>query len=136
MQWIKPQEKLTEYRRELVLAETNLAHYDEFRQFFRKELGLRPEDTDGGENHFFTAESGRVYETIFIGKSGRLYPAGLEICLLVPDTDPLPEQEEIDKDLWEFLDWMIRGVGGIWTAEALAATGNLYRVPFAKRPQQ
>jgi len=135
MQWIKPQIKLTEYRRELVLTENKLDHYDEFRQFFRNKLNLRPEDIDGGENNFFQADSGRIYETIFLGKTGRPYPMGVEICLLVHDIDPLPQEEEIDKDLWEFLEWLISGVGGIWTREALEATGSLYRVPFAKRPQ-
>lgn len=135
MQWFKPQEKLMGYRRELVLTEAKLDHYDEFRQFFRKELNLRPEDVDGGENHFFKVESGRIYEVIFAGKSGRLYPMGVEICLLVHDIDPRPDEDEIDKDLWEFLRWMVRGVGGVWTPEALESTGYLYRVPFARHPQ-
>lgn len=134
MQWIRYEEKLAGSRRELVLTETKLDHYDEFRQFFRNTLNLRPEDVDGGEDHFFRAESGRIYEVIFIGKTGRRFPSGLEICLLVPDIEPLPEDDEIDKDLWEFLKWMIGGVGGEWTVEALESTGYLYRVPFAKRP--
>ncbi|MGI6549951.1 MAG: hypothetical protein ACOX4Q_07930 [Syntrophomonadales bacterium] len=134
MQWIQFDNKLAGYRRELVLTETRLDHYDEFRQFFRQELNLQPEDVDGGRNHYFQAESGRVYELIFVGKTGRLFPAGLEILLLVKDIDPLPDEDEIDKDLWEFLRWMISGVGGEWTVEALESTGYLYRVPFAKRP--
>jgi hypothetical protein len=136
MQWIKFEEKSVGYRRELVLTETKLGHYDEFRQFFRHELNLRPEDVDGGENLFFKAESGRIYELIFVGKTGLLYPAGLEICLLVLDIDPLPAEDEIDQDLWEFLQWMIGGVGGEWTLEALESTGYLYKVPFAKRPEK
>lgn len=134
MQWIQYNDKLTGYRRELVLTETRLGHYDEFRQFFRNELGLQPGDVDGGLNHFFRADSGRVYELVFIGKTGRLFPSGVEILLLVEDISPLPEENEIDKDLWEFLRWMIGGVGGEWTVEALESTGYLYRVPFAKRP--
>ena len=62
------------------------------------------------------------------------FPCGLEILLLVEDIDPLPEDDEIDKDLWEFLRWIIAGVGGEWTLEALESTGYLYRVPFARRP--
>jgi hypothetical protein len=129
-------EKNLAYRRELVLTETRLDHYDEFRRFFRNELDLRPQDVDGGANRFFQAESGRVYEMIFVGKTGRAFPAGLEICLLVFDIDPIPPEEEIDRDLWEFLQWMIQGVGGEWTLEALEATGYLYRVPSARRPEK
>ena len=137
MQWIKIEHKqLAGYRRELVLTETRLDHYDEFRQFFRRELNLSPQDVDGRENLFFRGESGRIYELIFVGKTGRLYPAGLEILLLVEDIDPLPPEDEIDRDLWEFLRWMIGGVGGEWTLSALESTGYLYRVPFAQPPRK
>ena len=43
MRWIKFEDKLPGYRRELVLTETRLDHYDEFRQFFRRELNCSPE---------------------------------------------------------------------------------------------
>ena len=134
MRWINFADKLPGYRRELVLAETRLDHYDEFRRFFRQELQLQPGDVDGGNNHYFQADSGRIYEVVFVGKTGRPFPCGLEIPLLVEDIDPLPEDDEIDKDLWEFLRWIISGVGGEWTLEALESTGYLYRVPFARRP--
>ncbi|MHB1127271.1 MAG: hypothetical protein ACYC2T_10005 [Bacillota bacterium] len=134
MQWIKYEENFIDSRRELVLSETKLDHYDEFRQFFRNELNLRPEEVDGGENHYFQTESGRVYEIIFVGKTGRYFPSGLEIYLLVPDIEPVPSNDEIDQDLWQFLQWTIQGVGGEWTIEALESTGYLYRVPFAKKP--
>lgn len=136
MQWIEFAHKPGGYRQELVLTETRLEHYDEFRQFFRNELKLQPGDVDGGRNHFFQADSGRVYELVFVGKTGHLFPSGLEILLLVEDISPLPEEDEIDKDLWEFLRWMIAGVGGEWTLEALESTGYLYRVPFARRPEK
>jgi hypothetical protein len=134
VRWINFADKLPGYRRELVLAETRLDHYDEFRRFFRQELQLQPGDVDGGNNHYFQADSGRIYEVVFVGKTGRPFPCGLEILLLVEDIDPLPEDDEIDKDLWEFLRWIIAGVGGEWTLEALESTGYLYRVPFARRP--
>jgi len=134
VRWIKFEDKLPGYRRELVLTETRLDHYDEFRQFFRRELELQPGDVDGGNNHYFRADSGRIYEVVFVGKTGRPFPCGLEILLLVEDIEPLPEDDEIDKDLWEFLRWMIAGVGGEWTLDALESTGYLYRVPFARRP--
>lgn len=134
MQWIKTDELFEEFRRELVLSEAKLDHYDEFRRFFREELGLDPKDVDGGKNLFFKAESNRIYEVVFVGKTGRRYPAGLEILLLVEDIKPMPEDDEIDRDLWEFLRWLITGVGGEWTIEALESTGYLYKVPFARRP--
>jgi hypothetical protein len=115
-------------RRALVLVEDRIGHYPEFRAFFANifdldRVGLR-------EPGYLAAPSGAEYALVFIGRSGEPFPAGVEIYALVPALEPLDE-ELLDRDLWEILHWMIRGVGGDWTVADLEATGRLYRIPAA-----
>ena len=77
--------------------------------------------------HVQTA-SGAIYALIFIGRSGEPFPSGVEISAIVPALEPIDEAS-VDRDLWAILRWMIEGVGGEWTAESLAATGRLFRIP-------
>lgn len=115
-------------RRALVLVEDRIGHNPEFRTFFANvfdlhRVGLR-------EPGYLAAPSGTEYALVFVGRSGEPFPTGVEIHALVRALEPLDE-ELVDRDLWEILRWMIRGVGGAWTVADLEATGRLYRVPAA-----
>jgi hypothetical protein len=54
----------------------------------------------------------------------------VEIHAVVPALEPLDEAQ-VDRDLWSILSWMIAGVGGEWTVDALEATGRLFRIPVS-----
>jgi hypothetical protein len=113
-------------RRALVLSEDRIGHYSEFRAFFVSTFNL---DRVGlREPGYLVAPSGTEYALVFIGRSGEPFPAGLEIYALVGALEPLDEQA-IDRDLWEILQWMVGGVSGEWTIADLDATGRLYRIP-------
>jgi len=124
---IEPPE-LAGLRHALVLVEDRVGHYPEFRQFFDRTFGL---DRVGlARPGYVTAPSGRIYEFIFIGRSGEPFPAGVEINALIPGLEPLDENA-VDRDLWAILRWMIAGVGAPWSVADLEATGRLYRLPAA-----
>lgn len=109
-----------------VLVEDRLGHYAEFRDFFVRSFDLhRIGLTQPG---YVQAPSGNVYALIFIGRSGEPFPSGLELHAVVPALEPLDEAL-IDRDLWSILRWMIDGIGGEWTVDALRATGRLFRLP-------
>lgn len=113
-------------RRALVLSEDRIGHYSEFRAFFVSTFNL---DRVGlREPGYLVAPSGTEYALVFIGRSGEPFPAGLEIYALVGALEPFDEQA-IDRDLWEILQWMVGGVSGEWTIADLDATGRLYRIP-------
>jgi hypothetical protein len=115
-------------RRALVLTEDRLGHYPEFRAFFARTFDL---DRIGlSEPGFVRAPSGLAYALVFLGRSGELFPSGLEIYAIVDALEPL-DDVAVDKDLWAILAWMIGGVGAPWTVETLQATGRLYRIPAA-----
>jgi hypothetical protein len=109
-----------------VLAEDRLGHYPEFREFFVRRFDLdrvglaRPGHVQG--------RSGTIYALIFIGRSGEPFPSGVEIHAVVPALEPFDETV-VDRDLWSIMHWMINGIGGAWTTDALEATGRLFRVP-------
>ena len=77
---------------------------------------------------YVQAQSGAVYALIFIGRSGEAFPSGVEIHAVVPALEPIDEAA-VDRDLWSILRWMVEGVGGEWTADAMEATGRLFRIP-------
>jgi hypothetical protein len=111
-----------------VLAEDRLGHYPEFRDFFAHSFEL---DRIGlARPGYLRAPSGTVYALIFIGRSGEAFPSGVEIHAVVPALEPL-DDAQTDRDLWAILQWMIAGIGGAWTVEALQATGRLFRIPAA-----
>jgi hypothetical protein len=115
-------------RRAFVLAEHRIGHYPEFRDFFVRSFEL---DRVGlAQPGYVTAPSGRVYELVFIGRSGEAFPAGVEVYAIVPALEPLDEAA-VDRDLWALLRWMVDGVGGDWKVGDLDATGRLYRLPAA-----
>jgi hypothetical protein len=115
-------------RRALVLTEDRLGHYPEFRAFFARTFDL---DRIGlSEPGFVRAPSGLAYALVFLGRSGELFPSGLEVYAIVDALEPL-DDAAVDKDLWAILGWVIGGVGAPWTLETLQATGRLYRIPAA-----
>jgi hypothetical protein len=125
---IVPAPLLDGMRLAFVLAEDRLGHYAEFRDFFVRSFDLaRVGLTRPG---YLRAPSGMDYVLIFIGRSGEAFPSGVEIHAIVPALEPLDEVQT-DRDLWAILLWMIAGVGGAWTIEALQATGRLFRIPAA-----
>ena len=117
-------------RTALVLAEDRLGHYPEFREFFIRRFSL---DTSGlSKSGYIRGPSGTIYSLVFVGRSGKRFPDGLEIYALVDALEPLNDAD-VDTDLWAFLRWMIQGIGGEWTVEDLDATGRLYQLPFLSR---
>jgi hypothetical protein len=111
-----------------VLVEDRLSHYPEFRTFFVRGFDLdRVGLTRPG---YVQVPSGNVYALIFLGRSGEAFPSGVEIHAVVPALEPLDEAQ-VDRDLWSILSWMIAGVGGEWTVDALEATGRLFRIPVS-----
>jgi hypothetical protein len=114
-----------------VLAEDRLGHYPEFRDFFVRSFEL---DRIGlARPGYLRAPSGTTYALIFIGRSGETFPSGLEIYAIVPALEPI-DDAQTDRDLWALLRWVVEGVGGDWTIEALEATARLFRIPQASPP--
>jgi len=111
-----------------VLIEDRLGHYPEFRDFFVRRFGL---DRVGlSRPGYLRTRSGAVYALVFIGRSGEPFPSGVEIHAVVPALEPLDETS-VDRDLWSVLHWIVAGVGGEWTLDALQATGRLFHIPAA-----
>ena len=106
-----------------LLTDPDVGHYPEFRTFLSETFGLteRPLDAPG-----LLEVDGRVYELVFIGRSGRPFPAAVEIAALVTGLEPL-DVEQADRDLWRILEWLVEGVGPPWDVETLATTGQIYR---------
>ena len=107
-----------------VLADPGVGHYPEFAAFLTEvfELAEKPLEAPG-----LLDVDGRVYEFIFIGRSGRPFPAAVEIAALVPGLEPM-DTDQTDRDLWQIMEWLIEGVGEPWTVEALRTTGQIFRV--------
>ena len=110
-----------------LVADHESSHYPEFSAFFVKTFGLA---ADPFRPPGVLRVGGRHYELVFVGRSGRAFPVGVELNALVPGLEPLDE-EVADRDVWAILQWLVSGVGGDWSAEALQTTGRIYRVPAA-----
>jgi 2-haloacid dehalogenase len=108
-----------------LLTKPELGHYPEFRDFLTEAF-----DTAGVPTAApgLLSVEGRFYELVFTGRSGRPFPAGVEIHALVAGLEPLDEQVA-DRDLWAIMEWLVGGVGGDWTVDAFRTTGHIYRVP-------
>jgi len=117
-------------RHALVLAEDRLGHQAEFHTFFERTFELAKVGL--ARPGYVTAPSGRLYEFVFLGRSGEPFPSGIEINAIVDALEPL-DDAVVDRDLWAILRWMIAGVGTPWSVEDLEATGRLYHLPVAKR---
>jgi hypothetical protein len=118
-------------REALVLAEDRVGHYPEFREFFIRRFSLN--SIGLSTPCYVRAPSGIVYSLVFVGRSGKPFPDGLEVYALVDALEPINEAA-VDTDLWAFLRWTIHGVGGEWRVDDLDATGRLYQLPFLSRP--
>ena len=107
-----------------LLTDPDIGHYPEFAEFLVATFDLADKQLDAPG---LLDVDGHVYELVFIGRSGRPFPAGVEIAALVPGLEPL-DTDQTDQDLWAILEWLIAGVGEPWTVEALRTTGRIYRV--------
>ncbi len=107
-----------------LLTDPDVGHYPEFAAFLAATFDLadKPLDAPG-----LLDVDGRVYELIFIGRSGRPFPSGVEIAALVPGLEPM-NTDQTDQDLWSILEWLVAGVGKPWSVEALRTTGRIFRV--------
>ena len=107
-----------------ILSDPDVGHYPEFAAFLTKTFDLadKPFEEPG-----LLDVDGRCYELVFIGRSGRPFPAAVEISALVPGLEPM-DTEQVDSDLWSIIAWLIDGVGEPWSVEALKTTGKIYRV--------
>ncbi len=114
-----------------LLAEDRLGHYPEFRTFFVRTFDL--DRVQLARPGYVRAPSGAVYSLIFTGRSGEPFPSGVEIHAVVAALEPIDETV-VDGDLWSILRWTIEGVGGEWTADAMTATGRLFRIPASTAP--
>lgn len=106
-----------------LLTDPDVGHYPEFRAFLAEtfDLSERPLDAPG-----LLEVDGRVYELVFIGRSGQPFPAAIEIAALATGLEPL-DADQADRDLWQILEWLVEGVGPPWDVEVLATTGQIYR---------
>ena len=111
-------------RRVPVLTDPEVAHYPEFKDFLVQTFGL-DEDPLGAPG--LLDVDGRCYELVFVGRSGQEFPAAIEITALVEGLEPM-DTGQTDKDLWEIMEWLVEGVAGRWTIDALRTTGKIYRV--------
>ena len=111
-------------RRVPVLTDPEVAHYPEFKDLLVQTFGL--DEAPFGPPGLLDI-NGHYYELIFIGRSGQEFPAAIEIAALVKGLEPM-DTRQVDKDLWEMMEWLVEGVGGRWTIEALRTTGKIYRV--------
>ncbi|MBT6273113.1 MAG: hypothetical protein HOI95_03165 [Chromatiales bacterium] len=107
-----------------VLTDPDVGHYPEFSAFLTERFDLTDQPL---ESPGLLDVGGNIYELIFIGRSGRPFPAGVEIAALVPGLEPM-DTGQADKDLWAILEWLIAGVGEPWSVEALRTTGKIYRI--------
>ena len=107
-----------------LLTDPDIGHYPEFAAFLAATFDLAQKQLDAPG---LLDVDGRIYELIFIGRSGRQFPAGVEIAALVPGLEPL-DTGQTDLDLWAILEWLVAGVGEPWSVEALRTTGRIYRV--------
>ena len=111
-----------------LLTEPELGHYPEFAQFFSETFKL---DADPLRAPGLIDIDGRCCELVFLGRSGRPFPNGVEISALVPGLEPL-EREQADRGLSWILEWIVEGVGEPWTRNGLNETGRIYRIPNAR----
>ena len=120
----KINERPSGFRSVPVLTDPEVAHYPEFKDFLVEtfELDKDPLGTPG-----ILDVDGRCYELIFVGRSGQPFPAAIEIAALVEGLEPM-DTEQTDTDLWKIMEWLVQGVGGRWSIEALRTTGKIYRV--------
>ena len=112
-----------------LLAEPDLGHYPEFRDFLARTFAL---DRDPFGPPGLLRVEDRAYQLVFFGRSGQPFPSGVSIDALVPGLEPLDERAA-DRDLWAILQWLVAGAGGEWAGDALTHAGRIYRIPAARQ---
>jgi hypothetical protein len=128
--WVIEPADLSGTRRNLLLAEDRVGHYEEFRDFLRRTFKL---DQIGlARPGYVQTTSGAIYEFVFVGRSGEPFPSGVEVSAVVEALEPLDETQA-DLDLWAILRWIVANAGEPWTVDDLNATGRLLRIPAALR---
>ena len=120
----KATERPSGFRSVPVLTDPDVAHYPEFKDFLVKTFEL---DSDPLGAPGLLDVNGRFFELTFVGRSGQEFPAAIEIAALVKGLEPM-DVGQTDKDLWEIMEWLVEGVGGRWTIDALRTMGKIYRV--------
>jgi hypothetical protein len=110
-----------------LLAEHDLGHYPEFRDFLAHTFAL---DWDPFGPPGLLRVDDRAYQLVFFGRSGHAFPSGVSIDALVPGLEPVDEQTA-DRDLWAILQWLVAGAGAEWAGDALTHAGRIYRIPAA-----
>ena len=124
VEWItKGEAEETDTKEEQVLLEQSVGHYQEFQDFITKEL----RKNEG--RLYFRGKSGSVYAVGLIQQGDPDGLQGMEVCIRTSEGTQKPVSDVIDLDLWAFFEWLIQGVGGEWTLEALQTTGSIYKVP-------
>ena len=79
--------ELPDRRSAFVLREDRIGHYPEFREFFARTFDL--ERVGLTRKGYLQAPSGMVYAVVFIGRSGEVFPSGLELFALPAALEPL-----------------------------------------------
>lgn len=126
IQWITREEaRQVGEVEEQVLLEQTPACYPEFGEFLKRELER------AGGSLYFKGVSGMVYRLgrLQSREAGGLH--GIEICVRLSSAGQTLGADSVDLDLWPLMEWIIDGVGGEWSAEALEKVGAVYRIPGA-----
>jgi hypothetical protein len=117
-------------RRQVVLTEPGLGYVPAFCQVFIDHFGIRAR-TLPEEPGWFRGPTGNLYEVVLTARSGEQVPAGLEVAALPERFTPLSDTA-VDRDLWDFLRWVVERAGAPWTLDALDRVARLYRIPEAE----
>jgi hypothetical protein len=107
-----------------LLHEPDLGHYPEFATFLTETFELHAEPF---RPPAIVAVDDRHYDLTFTGRSGRPFPAGLDVSALVPGLEPLNE-EQADRDLFELAGWLAQGAGPPWSAAGVEHTAAIFKL--------
>lgn len=110
---------------EPVLLEQTPDYYPEFAEFMKHELER------GGGELYFRGATNLVYHVARTGSDEPDSLPGIAVSVRLEAAGATLVDEDIDRDLWGFLEWIAEGVGGDWSLDALRTTGAIYKVPGA-----
>lgn len=110
---------------EQILVEQMPGHYPEFYEFLKGQL-----DAAGG-TLYFRGPSMMTYSLGWLPEGDPLQMQGIQICSRMEDPGQTLSHDIIDLDIWALLEWLVQGVGGEWSLDALRKTGAIYKVPGA-----
>ncbi len=124
IKWITAEEATASgTKEERVLLEQTPDFYPAFNAFLMKEIER------AGRDLFFRGPSGMVYRLTKLAEN----PGSVQgIAINMRRTDETgvsQDQEQVDRDIWAFLEWLVDGVGGEWSIAALRKTGAIYKAP-------